>query len=164
MRVNDQIRIPVVNVIHENRNLGSMRLDAAKKMAFEAGLDLVEVSPNVRPPVCKIMDYGKFKYEQSVKEKKNKSKQHLPKELHLTPVISEHDLETKIKAARGFLETGHQVHLKVISRGKRVAQAQKGLALEMMLKSLKMLEDVGAAKKPPQVSSGQVLAIIDPKA
>ena len=108
-RVNYQIKLSPVMVIQDGQNLGNMSADAARSLATQAGLDLVEVSPNARPPVCRIMDFGKFKYEMSLKEKQKQQKDHVLKEVRMTPSTAENDLLTKINAAKRFLEGGHKV-------------------------------------------------------
>jgi len=115
-RVNEKIRFsPVVLVDDKGENLGSISLFKAKEIAKNKNLDLVEVSPNSRPPVCKIMDFGKFKYDQKVKEKKQKqlSKQSQLKEIRLSSRIEHHDLETKLKKVFDFLDSGHKVQIKL---------------------------------------------------
>ncbi len=141
-RINEWIRIPRVRVVDDKGNmLGEMDTEAARAIARERGLDLVEVAPDARPPVCKILDYGKFKYEE--KKKKHKAaKQHAQelKEVRLRPLTGDHDLLTKLKHARGFLEEGDKVLFTVFFRGRE--QAHKEIGREMMARIAKELEDV----------------------
>jgi translation initiation factor IF-3 len=111
-RINDMIRAPEIRVIDEKGEMvGVMRVPEALRMAEAAGLDLVEISPNVTPPVCKILDYGKYKYEQQKKAAEARKKQKVVeiKEIKLRPGIEKHDYEVKLKQARGFIENGDKV-------------------------------------------------------
>ncbi|MBI4566608.1 MAG: translation initiation factor IF-3 [Planctomycetes bacterium] len=137
------IHIPRVRVVDENgQMLGEMETERARLLARERGLDLVEVAPESRPPVCKILDYGKFKYAEKKKKAKAKSKQHAQelKEVRLRPLTGRHDLETKLKHARGFLEQGDKVLFTVFFRGRE--QAHKEIGREMMARIARDLEDV----------------------
>jgi translation initiation factor IF-3 len=137
------IHIPKVRVVDENGvMLGEMATDLARAKAREAGLDLVEVAPEARPPVCKILDYGKYKYEEKKKKNKAKGKQHVQelKEVRLRPLTGEHDLVTKLKHARGFLEEGDKVLFTVFFRGRE--QAHKEIGREMMARIARELEDI----------------------
>lgn len=112
LRVNEQIRIPKVLVIDENgKKLGVMDTRDAIRLARSKGLDLIEVAPYARPPVCRIMDYGKFKYQQRKKEKEARKHQKELKEVRLTPQMSEHDLLYRVKNAEEFLREGHRVRV-----------------------------------------------------
>lgn len=113
-RINNQIRVPNVTLIDsEGNNLGVLSTFDAIRRAKDEGLDLVEVANNVRPPVCKIMDYGKFRYNNNVKIKKNKSGHKHDKEVWLRPNTDKHDLDTKIKSINNFLAKGHSVNVVV---------------------------------------------------
>lgn len=129
-RVNNQIRIsPVVVINQDGRNLGPIPVLKALDIAQECGLDLVEIAPNSRPPVCRIMDFGKFKFQQAVKEKEQRKKQSKltqMKEIHLSPGIQAHDLETKLKSTRKFLESGHKVVIKLEFRRRELAHREFG--------------------------------------
>jgi translation initiation factor IF-3 len=107
-RVNWQIRVPQVRVVRDEEQLGIMPTDQARKLAMDEGLDLVEIAPTAKPPVCRIMDYGRFKYEQNIKKKEASKKQRESqvqlKEIRLRPAIQEHDIETKLNQAKKFLE------------------------------------------------------------
>lgn len=129
-RVNNQIRIsPVVLINEDGRNVGAIPLQKAMEIANTVGLDLVEIAPNSRPPVCRIMDFGKFKYEQTIKEKEQKKRQSKTsqlKEVHLSPSIQKHDMDTKSKSARRFLELGHKVVVKLDFRRRELAHRDLG--------------------------------------
>ncbi len=142
-RINEMIHISRVRVVDENGNmLGEMGADQARTIARERGLDLVEVAPEARPPVCKILDYGKFKYEEKKKKAKAKTRQHVQelKEVRMRPLTGEHDLQTKLKHAREFLEEGDKVLFTIRFRGRE--QAHKEIGREVMGKISKALEDI----------------------
>lgn len=142
-RINDRIRVPRVKVVDENGvMLGEMPTLQALQIARERGFDLVEVAGEARPPVCKLLDYGKYKYEQKKKQNKSKSKQHVQqvKEVRLRPLTGEHDLMTKLKKAQEMLLEGDKVLITIFFRGREQAHKEHGRA--MMEKIKKELEDV----------------------
>jgi translation initiation factor IF-3 len=129
VRVNEQIRLPEIRVIDaEGKQLGILQTPEVLKMAQEQGLDLVEISPTSRPPVCKIMDFGKFKYEQSKKARDSRKKQHTThlKEIKIRPKIEEHDLQFKLRNAERFLEEKDKVKITVIFRGREMEHMDMG--------------------------------------
>ncbi|MCX5753330.1 MAG: translation initiation factor IF-3 [Candidatus Krumholzibacteria bacterium] len=129
VRVNEQIRLPEIRVIDaEGKQLGILPTPEVLKMAQEQGLDLVEISPTSRPPVCKIMDFGKFKYEQSKKMRDSRKKQHTThlKEIKIRPKIEEHDLQFKLRNAERFLEEKDKVKITVIFRGREMEHMDMG--------------------------------------
>ena len=143
LRVNDRIRISPVRLIDQDgEQIGIVATDEARDIAFEAGLDLVEVAPNSRPPVCRIMDYGKYKYEQARKAKEAKKKQHTitVKEIKLRPKIEEHDYGFKMRHARRFLDDGDKVKFTLRFRGREMTHPELG---ERVLEQIK--EDLGDA-------------------
>ncbi|NIS37976.1 translation initiation factor IF-3 [Candidatus Saccharibacteria bacterium] len=142
-RVNDQIRVPKVRVIDpDGQQLGILPIEKALNKADEFNLDLVEVAPNAQPPVCRIMDFGKYQYERSKKEKEGKKRQHTitVKEIRMRPKTDQHDLETKLKQARKFLEQKNKVKFSVIFRGRELAYQDMGR--EMLDKVFEDLEDI----------------------
>ena len=142
-RINDRIRVPRVKVVDENGvMLGEMGTDQARQIARERGYDLVEVAAEARPPVCKLLDYGKYKYEEKKKKKKSAKKQHVQqvKEVRLRPLTDEHDVATKVKKAREILEEGDKILITVFFRGREQAHKEIGRALIEKIK--KDLEDV----------------------
>lgn len=144
--------------------LGVIPTAEALQIAVESGLDLVEVAPNERPPVCRIMDFGKFKYEQKKKLSKN-TKQHQVqvKEIRLRPKIGDHDIEFKMKRARRFLKERDKVKLNVMFRGRENAHHDRGR--EMLLQIIDDLEDISKVEKPPGMEGGRnMTAIVAPKA
>jgi translation initiation factor IF-3 len=142
-RINDRIRVPRVKVVDENGvMLGEMPTLQALQIARERGFDLVEVAAEARPPVCKLLDYGKYKYEQKKKQNKSKSKQHVQqvKEVRLRPLTGEHDLLTKLKKAQEMLLEGDKVLITIFFRGREQAHKEHGRA--MMEKIKKELDPV----------------------
>ncbi|MFW6083994.1 MAG: translation initiation factor IF-3 [Gemmatimonadota bacterium] len=141
LRVNDRIRISPVRLIDQDgEQIGIVATEEARDIAFEAGLDLVEVAPNSRPPVCRIMDYGKYKYEQARKAKEAKKKQHTVtvKEIKLRPKIEEHDYGFKMRHARRFLDDGDKVKFTLRFRGREMTHPELG---ERVLEKIK--DDLG---------------------
>lgn len=122
--------------------MGIVELQEALKIAQENGLDLVEIAPQAKPPVCKVMDFGKYLYELQKKEKENKKKQHTVevKEIRLRPITDSHDLETKLRHARGFLEKRNKVKFTVMFRGREMAYQEMGR--NMLGKVMETLEDL----------------------
>ena len=149
-RVNERIRFSPVRVIgQDGTQLGTMPVEAAKSKARENGMDLVEVAPQARPPVCRIMDFGKFKYDQGIKEKKQRknSKTSQAKELKFRPDIAEHDINTKVGHARKFLASGYKVQIKLEYKGRQ--NAHKDLGFEVINKVVeKLAEDAKPLDKP----------------
>ncbi len=142
-RINHQIRIRQIRVIDdEGKQLGVIETADALALASHKGLDLVEIAPNQRPPVCRIMDYGKYKYEQKKKDQASKRKQHQVhvKEVRLRPAIADHDRQVRVRAARDFLVEGDKVLLVCLCRGRQMAHKEVG---EQVIQSvLKELSDI----------------------
>jgi translation initiation factor IF-3 len=150
--INEQIRDKEVRVIGEHGEmLGIMESAAARAAAEEAGLDLVKVSPNAVPPVCKIIDYGKFRYEQARKDKEAKKKQKIVeiKEIRMSPNIDTHDLETKTGAARKFLSEGNRVKVTLRFRGREMAHM--GASVHILTDFANSLVDLAIVEKTPRV-------------
>jgi translation initiation factor IF-3 len=147
LRVNDRIRISPIRLIDdEGEQVGIVPTDEARRMARERGMDLVEVAPNARPPVCKLMDYGKHKYEQARKLREARKKQHNihVKEVKLRPRIETHDLEFKMRHARRFFEEGDKVKFTLMFRGREVTHPELGIRLLEQVKG--ELGDVAAVE------------------
>jgi len=159
VRCNERIRIKEVRVIQDGQNLGVMPTPDALYRAKQAGLDLVEVAPQARPPVCQIMDYGKFMFERSKKKKQPAS--HKDKELSFRYVISDHDLETKANQARKFIEKGHRV--KFVVKFKAREKAHKDMGFEALNKVIAMLSDIATVEKPPGFEGHNVTARVEVK-
>lgn len=132
LRINDRIRISPIRLIDDNGDqLGIVATDEARAMADERGLDVVEVAPSARPPVCRLMDYGKFKYEQARKAREAKKNQHIihVKEVKLRPKIEAHDIEFKLRHAKKFIEEGDKVKFTLMFRGREVTHPELGARL-----------------------------------
>ena len=150
--INEQIRDREVRVIgQDGEQLGVMSAFDARKLAEEAGLDLVKVSPGAKPPVCKILDYGKYKYEQTRKDKEAKKKQKTVeiKEIRLSPNIDTNDLNTKVNAARKFLERGDRVKITLRFRGREMAHM--GASVHILTDFAAALNDIAVVDKQPKV-------------
>ncbi|EEW51336.1 translation initiation factor IF-3 [Corynebacterium efficiens YS-314] len=131
-RINERIRVPEVRLVGPNgEQVGIVRIEDARKLAFDADLDLVEVAPTAKPPVCKIMDYGKFKYEaaQKARESRKNQQQTVVKEQKLRPKIDDHDYETKKSNVIRFLEKGSKVKVTIMFRGREQARPELGYRL-----------------------------------
>ncbi|MGE3806123.1 MAG: translation initiation factor IF-3 [Gemmataceae bacterium] len=161
-RVNEQIRISPVRLIGlEGEQLGVVPTAQALDMAREANLDLVEVAPNERPPVCKIMDYGKFKYQQSRKITKQKAHHQKLKEIRVRPKTGDHDIETKVNQARRFLEHKDKVLVNVLFRGREMQHIDEGRRI--LLAILEKLQDLAKVEKAPSMEGKRMTAMLAPK-
>lgn len=164
VRINDRIRLPQLQVVDSNgTNLGILPRAKALSLANEQNLDLVEVSPNSRPPVCRIMDYGKYKYEQGQKDKKNKQNNRINKlkEIKLSPVIDHHDLETKLNMARKFLTSGQKVQFRLQFKKRQIAH--KDIGFEVIKKVIEELQGIGSIVKAAKLEGKAITCIIEPK-
>jgi len=162
-RINEQIRITPVRVVGQNNEqLGVLATIDALETARQAGLDLVEVAADQRPPVCRIMDFGKFKYEQKRKQAKSaKTHQVHLKEIRLRPKTGEHDVEFKVKQARGFLTDRDKVKVTVMFKGREMAHVDRGR--EMIQEVIASLEDIAKVEKPPSMEGRNMTAVLIPK-
>jgi translation initiation factor IF-3 len=162
-RVNDQIRITPIRLIGPNGEMhGIVPTSQAMEMAREANLDLVEVAAAERPPVCKIMDYGKFKFLQKQKAKdKTKAHQQKLKEIRLRPKTDIHDIETKINQARKFLEHKDKVLVYVIFKGRELQHIEEGKRIIEMV--LQKLVDIAKVEKHPGMEGKRLSAMLAPK-
>ena len=162
--INEQIRDKEVRVIGENGDqLGIMSSRDAQKLADDAGLDLVKIAPTATPPVCRIVDYGKFKYEQIRKEKEAKKKQQVTeiKEIRLSPNIDTNDLNTKTNAIRKFIEKGNKVKVTLRFRGREMAHmAQSKHILDDLAESL---AEVAVIEKAPKVEGRSMIMFLSKK-
>jgi translation initiation factor IF-3 len=162
--VNRQIRISPVRVIApDGSQLGILEVDVALARAQEEGLDLVEVAPMARPPVVRIMDYGKFKFEQAKQARLAKKKQHviLLKEVKYRPGIDDHDFDTKTRHARRFLEEGNKVKVTMMFRGRQVAHPELGK--EVLDRVAAELADLGKIETDAKLEGKNMTMIIAPK-
>lgn len=160
MKVNREIRAPKVRVISaEGEQLGVLPLFEAIKRAEEVGLDLVEIAPNVIPPVCKIIDYGKFRYDQTKREKESKKSQHQVKvkEVKLKPNIDQHDFDTKVRHAKEFVSKGNKVKATCTFRGREMVHPEIGeQVMRDFCDQLSELADVEA----PAKRMGRVITVV----
>jgi translation initiation factor IF-3 len=162
-RTNDRIRVPEVRLVGPNgEQVGVVRIEDALRLAQEADLDLVEVSPDSKPPVVKIMDYGKFKYEQAqkVKEARRNQANTILKEVRFRLKIDKHDYETKMKRAVGFLQAGDKVKAMILFRGREQSRPEQGVRLLQ-----KFAEDVGefgTVESTPTIDGRNMVMVIGP--
>jgi translation initiation factor IF-3 len=164
VRVNQKIRAPKLRVISpEGEQLGILDLPTALQQAEEFGLDLVEVAPNANPPVCRIMDYGKFRYEESKKEHERKKKQAtvVVKEIKLRPKTEAHDLEHKVKQLKGFLDDKFKVKVTVMFRGREITHPEQARLL--MDKLLELLGEGGQIEAPAKFEGRNMTMLLGPK-
>lgn len=167
LRINDQIRVREVRVIDsEGNQRGVMTTPNALELAQEEGADLVEVAPQANPPVCKILDYGKYKFEQEKKQKesKKKQKQLKLKEIRMQPKIEQHDLDFKTDHVKGFLEDGSKVKVTVRFRGREMAHTDIGKdVLGKILEKLDALDAKYNVDRKPQMEGRFMSMILSPK-
>ncbi|MEM9658076.1 MAG: translation initiation factor IF-3 [Planctomycetota bacterium] len=161
-RINDQIRISPIRVIaSDGEQLGVITRDEALEKAREVGLDLVEVAPTEKPPVCRIMDFGKFKYQQKKRQHKGHVHHSKNKEIRLRPKIGQHDFETKSNRARRFLKERDKVVCSVIFRGRENAHVDEGFKLVQRL--IADLSDIAKVEQAPAMHGRRIVLILAPK-
>jgi translation initiation factor IF-3 len=163
-RVNDRIRGGEIRLIGaDGENVGVVSPARALQMAEDAGLDLVEISPNAEPPVCKIMDFGKFKYEQQKREAEARRKQHIIeiKEIKFRPGTDTHDYDVKMRSVMKFLEEGDKVKVTLRFRGREMAHQQLGL--ELLNRVAADVGDAGKIESMPKLEGKQMVMMIGPK-
>lgn len=162
-RVNGQIRARSIRVVDdEGGQIGILDLPRALDLARERGLDLVEVSPNATPPVCRIMDFGKFKYEQKKKSQEAKRKQQVTtvKEIKVRPQTDKHDLATKVRHVRRFIGEGDKVKFNVFFRGREYAHPELGEAV--LRRILDEVKDIARLEAAPQMDGRRMIMVIGP--
>jgi translation initiation factor IF-3 len=163
-RINHQIRIREVRVIdEENKQLGILATADALALALHKQLDLVEIAPNQRPPVCRIMDFGKYKYEEKKKEQASRRKQHQVqvKELRVRPATGDHDLQVKIKQARQFLADGDKVLVCCLFRGRQMAHKEVGE--QVVQEVVKLLADVAKVESGIRMEGRRMVLLLTKK-
>jgi len=164
LMINEQIRDKEVRVIGENgEQLGVMSSKEAMRLAEEAELDLVKIAPNAKPPVCKIVDYGKFRYEQMRREKEAKKKQKVTdvKEIRLSPNIDSNDLNTKANQARKFISKGDKVKVSLRFRGREMAHV--GVGKQILDDFLEIIADVAVVDKPAKLEGRSMVMFLSEK-
>jgi translation initiation factor IF-3 len=160
-RINRAIRVPEVRLIDEDgAQLGVVPTVQALEMARQRDLDLVEVAANAMPPVCKLLDYGRFKYEQTKKEREAKKHQHATelKELRLRPGTDDHDVDVRARSARRFIEEGHKVRLLVRFRGREAAHPE--IARSQIDRIVKSLQDIAIVEQGPMMEGRAMFAVL----
>ncbi|MFQ5567208.1 MAG: translation initiation factor IF-3 [Paracoccaceae bacterium] len=163
-RVNRQIRVPEIRLIDQNgENAGIVSPAVAMEMAEEAGLDLVEISPGANPPVCKIMDFGKYKYEQQKKAVEAKKKQKIIdiKEVKFRPNIDTHDYDVKMRSVTKFLGEGDKVKVTLRFRGREMAHPERGR--ELLDRIAGEIEEVGKIEAMPKMEGRQMIMVVAPQ-
>ncbi|HEU5297913.1 MAG TPA: translation initiation factor IF-3 [bacterium] len=160
--MNDRIRAREIRVIGPaGEQLGVMNVRDALQRAQEAALDLVEVSPTAQPPVARIMDYGKYKYEMSKKSRGSHHKGGDLKGMRFSPKIGEHDFQTKVKHVQEFLKEGNKVRVSVWFRGREMAYPQRGH--QLLQRVVEMIADVGVVERPALFEGRNMIMILTPK-
>ncbi|MBH31725.1 MAG: translation initiation factor IF-3 [Candidatus Marinimicrobia bacterium] len=161
MRVNGRIRAPKVRLIGESgEQMGIVAIQEAMESASSAGLDLVEVASSSDPPVCKIMDYGKLKYDQKKKDQESKKKQHVIrlKEVRFRPRISNHDLEIKVKRVKKFIADGSKVKITIMYRGREMAR--QDLGEDLIDRIVEALKDVARVEKRGDLEGRRISVVM----
>lgn len=162
--VNEEIRAREVRLIDsEGEQVGIVPFREALRLAQEKELDLVNIAPTAKPPVCRIMDYGKFRYEQQKKEKEARKNQKVVeiKEVRLSPTIEEHDFQTKLRNTVKFLENGNKVKLTIRFRGRAITHAEIGQ--QVMEKLAKEVEHLCTVERKPKIEGRSMIMILAPK-
>lgn len=164
VNVNEKIRAPEVRLIgREGQQLGVLPLKKALELAVQDELDLVEVAPNATPPVCKIMDYGKFKYQQNKRSQEAKKKQTVieVKEIKIRPKTDEHDLLVKIKHIRRFLAQKDKAKITILFRGREIAYADQGM--KVLVRIQEELKDEVVVEQAPKMEGRNMIMVVAPK-
>ena len=162
MRLNEQIRVPTVRLVRDGEQLGVVSIEEAQKIAEDANLDLVEIAPNAEPPVVRVMDYGKFKYEQSKRDREARrgSKQVELREVRMRVKIGKHDRDFKIRSARKLLGAGDKVKVSVMFRAREITHPE--VARELLDGFASELEDVASVERRPGLEGRFMSMTLDP--
>jgi len=163
LRINEEIRVNEIRLVSDNANQAIMLTRDALARAAAMGLDLVEISPTARPPVCRIMDYGKYRFEQAKREKEARKNQRIVqiKEVKFRPNIEDHDFETKAKNAERFLKEGDKVKATVMFRGREITHPDLGRVICERL--VERLADIAAVERHPKLEGKNMIIILTPK-
>ena len=164
MQINEEITDKEVRLIsNDGEQLGIVSAAQAQKLAAEKNLDLVKIAPQAKPPVCKIMDYGKYRLEQSKREKEAKKNQRVIeiKEIRLSPNIDVHDFDTKVGHARKFLSAGNKTKVSIRFRGREMTHTDLGLTI--MAQFAEKCADIASVEKPAKLEGRQMLMFLAPK-
>jgi len=165
VQINEEIRAKEVRLIAPNgEQIGIVPIKEALRIAQDYNLDLVNVAPQAKPPVCRIMDYGKFKFEQSKKEKEARKKQKVinVKEVRFSPTIEDHDFNTKLRHVVNFLQKGDKVKCTIRFKGRQITHAEIGQSL--MERVIEGTKEVGVVEKKPAIEGRNMIMILAPKA
>ena len=163
--MNEEIRAKEIRVVSsDGEQLGIMQVKDALKIALERDLDLVEVAPTAKPPVCRIMDYGKYRFEQSKREREARKKQKVIeiKEIRMTPKIEDHDFQVKVKAAQKFLKDGDKVKAMIRFRGREIVHADLGKTLLIQL--FDQVRESAIMEREPKIEGKNMIMILGAKA
>ncbi len=163
-RINEEINVMRVRLVDERGQMvGIVQRNEALTMAAEAGLDLVEIAPNADPPVCKILDYGKFKYEEQKKKNEARKKQKIieVKEIKLRPSIDDHDYEVKMRSMNKFIEEGDKVKVTMRFRGRELAHQELGMNVLMRVRD--DLDEIAKVEQMPRMEGRQMTMVVSPK-
>ena len=164
LRINEEIRVREIRLVSsDGQQLGVVPIKEGLRIAVEQGFDLVEVASQAKPPVCRIMDYGKYKYEQSKRDREARKKQKVIeiKELKLRPKIEDHDFQVKVKNAQRFLADGDKVKVTMMFRGREISHSELGRSLS--LKFFKLLEEQAIMEKEPKIEGRNMIMVLAPK-
>lgn len=164
LMINEQIRDKEVRLIGvDGEQIGIVSGKEAQKMAAEKNLDLVKIAPQAKPPVCKIMDYGKYKFDAAKKEKEARKKQKTisVKEVRLSASIEKHDFETKMRNAVKFLKSGDKVKISVVFRGREMMHTHRGN--ELLEQAMVLIDEVGVAEAKPKLEGRAMVIVVAPK-
>jgi translation initiation factor IF-3 len=163
LRVNEMIRVKEVRLIDpEGKQLGIMSIEEARQVAEDYGLDLVEVAPDSRPPVCKIMDYGRWRYQQAKRSQEARRRQHIiqVKEVKLRPKTDEHDFQFKLRHIRRFLSSGNKAKVTVVFRGREMEHPERGEAI--LERVAQEVQDVGRIEQLPRFEGRGMSMVLAP--
>lgn len=162
VRINRRIRAREVRLVDlDGQQVGIVPTDEALRMAEDQGIDLVEVAPNAKPPVCRLMDYGKYKYEAKKQAGGKKQKAQQLKEVTFRPNIGDHDLVFKVNHIREFLEKGHKTKIRIFFRGREITHPEKGRDLAARI--AERVSDAGSIDIPPKIEGKNLTMILTPK-
>src|SRR3954447_18759248 len=160
LRINHRIRVPEIRVILDEEQLGIMPTHEALRLAEERGLDLVEISPRAFPPVCRIMDYGKYKYEEAKKKQQARKRASTveTKEIKFRPKTEEHDMDFKVKHVRRFLEAGNKVRLAVVFRGREITHPKTGM--NVLNRVVELCADIATVEATPSMGGRGLIMVL----
>ena len=161
VRVNLKIRVPQVRCVgSDGEMLGVMKTSEAMRLASSVGQDLVEISPNAEPPVCRIMDFGQYRYQESMKRKQTRKQQvnRAVKEIKFHANVADHDYQTKVNHIRKFLEKGHKVKVSLMFRGRE--NAHRELGFDVINKTIKDCEDIASVDMQPKLMGRNIICML----